>query len=387
MNDLCTRLVYLPEQWGETWRQSTCSDGGRCYTVRSIDTANLSSGSESKTGLCPMHQSGETSELSTEESSNLIESWLNSILPLSQQASLASPGVSPESKKVRQTSETSGQIPLESFAKYDLDTASWKMCLTFFQEVMVTSEPYSATFPQAAIMLDGVCYRQPTLVLHISERGSGYWPTPKAADSGLGGGGWQMGKNGRAWGLSGAVRLWPTPRAEERSQYNSQDEGMALSRAVKMWPTPAANPPGWKNIEVVDRKGNPPEHANQRFYNKKTGKVVQKGLEQVAKMWPTPRAGMPGSRRAGTGGKILAEEAKKWPTPTSKDYKDTGDVVAKGNVGVNSLLGRAVEPTKTKGSLDPGFVEYLMGFPIGWLNSGPLETRRFLLWLQEHGIY
>jgi hypothetical protein len=38
--------------------------------------------------------------------------------------------------------------------------------------------------------------------------------------------------------------------------------------------------------------------------------------------WPTPRAGNPGSRKPGTGGKILAEEAKKnWATPQSRDHK------------------------------------------------------------------
>jgi hypothetical protein len=37
--------------------------------------------------------------------------------------------------------------------------------------------------------------------------------------------------------------------------------------------------------------------------------------------WPTPRAGNPGSRKPGTGGKILAEEAKKsWSTPQSRDH-------------------------------------------------------------------
>lgn len=40
--------------------------------------------------------------------------------------------------------------------------------------------------------------------------------------------------------LGNGSGLWPTPRAEEKSQHNSQDNGIALSRAVKMWPTPKA---------------------------------------------------------------------------------------------------------------------------------------------------
>lgn len=61
------------------------------------------------------------------------------------------------------------------------------------------------------------------------------------------------------------------------------------------------------------------------------------------------------------------QEAKNnWPTPTSRDHKDTGDSIMNGTVPVNGLLGRAVAPTKVKGSLDPAFVEYLMGYPLGW---------------------
>ena len=39
-------------------------------------------------------------------------------------------------------------------------------------------------------------------------------------------------------------------------------------------------------------------------------------MSHESELWPTPRAGNPGSRKPGTGGKILAEEAKKlWRTP------------------------------------------------------------------------
>ena len=44
-------------------------------------------------------------------------------------------------------------------------------------------------------------------------------------------------------------------------------------------------------------------------------KCLGRDLNQMQN-WPTPRAGNPGSRKPGTGGKILAEEAKKsWGTP------------------------------------------------------------------------
>src|SRR5262249_6311911 len=51
------------------------------------------------------------------------------------------------------------------------------------------------------------------------------------------------------------------------------------------FPTPSASEPdSWRYIEVVDRDGAPPSHPNQRFYDKATGRIVQKTLEHVALM-------------------------------------------------------------------------------------------------------
>ena len=82
---------------------------------------------------------------------------------------------------------------------------------------------------------------------------------------------------------------------------------------------------------------------------------------------------------------------RRWPTPTSRDYKD-GSAQSCANVPVNSLLGTAVHrkwPTPTanrrdglqshgvnaiSGSLNPTWVEWLMGFPLGWTVLEPSET-------------
>jgi hypothetical protein len=88
-------------------------------------------------------------------------------------------------------------------------------------------------------------------------------------------------------------------------------------------PTISGQEPGWRHIEVVDRDGNPPEHWNQRFYDKQTGRVVQKGLTQIVRMWPTPTA-------------------NRWDGLQSH--------------GINVV----------EGSLNPAWVEWLMGYPPGW---------------------
>jgi len=115
--------------------------------------------------------------------------------------------------------------------------------------------------------------------------------------------------------------LWPTPTTTEAKSdtHNVQnridkDKQVMLCHAVRLYPTPSAQEPGWKNIKVVDKNGNPPTHINQRFYDKETGRIVQKGLRQV------------------------------------------------------------VADPKSGGSLNPQWVAWLMGYPTEYLNSVPWET-------------
>jgi len=142
--------------------------------------------------------------------------------------------------------------------------------------------------------------------------------------------------------------MWPTPRT------TGLDGGSNSRKAAKergMWPTPSAQEPGWKHIEVVDKKGNPPTHPNQRFYHKETGRIVQKGLQQVVTMWPTPRVSMAHG-------------------PSDKEIKQ-GDPKRRLEVSV-----QLDQPgPKITGSLNPKWVAWLMGYPIEYLSYVPWETR------------
>ena len=80
-----------------------------------------------------------------------------------------------------------------------------------------------------------------------------------------------------------------------------------------------------------------------------------------------------------------------WATPTSRDHKDGASPSEK--VATNSLLGRQAPRTPMPGqqssneslTLNPRFVEWLMGFPIGWTDLQPLETASYQQWQQQHG--
>jgi hypothetical protein len=109
--------------------------------------------------------------------------------------------------------------------------------------------------------------------------------------------------------------------------------------------------------------------------------------EQVNPNWPTPRAGNPGSRKPGTGGKILAEEAKKnWATPQSTDGDRCHQIRKRSELSEKAKKGGcrnlredvfnfgppALEKSSTSGKnhgspkLNPNWVEQLMGLPVGW---------------------
>jgi hypothetical protein len=157
-----------------------------------------------------------------------------------------------------------------------------------------------------------------------------------------------------------------------------------------MWPTPSAQEPGWKNIEVVDKDGNPPKHHNQRFYDKKTGRVVQKGLQQVISMWPTPRAEKVTDEKEETWRKRqrkgdvstppLSLAVKMWPTPKARDGKGgyQGGRIRNGKISRDTLdvtVQYTDNQEKTGGQLNPKWVAWLMGYPTEYLSCVPWETR------------
>jgi hypothetical protein len=54
-----------------------------------------------------------------------------------------------------------------------------------------------------------------------------------------------------------------------------------------------------------------------------------------------------------------------WPTPIARDYK---------GVGMDGQLPTEVAKVDGSGSLNPEWVEWLMGFPAGWTDLEPSGT-------------
>jgi hypothetical protein len=70
-------------------------------------------------------------------------------------------------------------------------------------------------------------------------------------------------------------------------------------------------------------------------------------------------------------------EQEKWPTPTAHNAKE-GAFPAEYARNTPTLAAQA------GGSLNPMWVEWLMGWPLGWTDLKPLAMDRFHSWRQQH---
>ena len=105
---------------------------------------------------------------------------------------------------------------------------------------------------------------------------------------------------------------------------------------------------------------------------------------------PTPTASSYGSNQGGGAGKVgkkrysLQAMAKmnRWPTPSATDWKG----LSKPGQRRGQITDPAMGVIPAGGKLNPDWVEWLMGWPFpGWTALEPLETDKYLQWLQLHG--
>ena len=119
-----------------------------------------------------------------------------------------------------------------SLAKYDPGSSSWRTVRCLPQEDSVV---FSATWPKWGSMLNGECWRQPTLARPTSGNEFGYWPTPTAMTAT---GGAALCK----WGGSGA-------RAKLRKMVSSKELNGPLNPEWVSWLM--GWPLGWSSLQPL----------------------------------------------------------------------------------------------------------------------------------------
>jgi len=103
---------------------------------------------------------------------------------------------------------------------------------------------------------------------------------------------------------------------------------------------------------------------------------------EFVKKWPTPisqDAKHSGYAQSGPGkADKLSYAVVRWPTPTAHNSKE-GAYPAEFTRNTPTLSAQA------GGTLNPTWVEWLMGWPLGWTDLKPLAMDKYQQWQQQHG--
>ena len=234
-------------------------------------------------------------------------------LTSSAAASPASPSVTPASAQENPIAAGFGLSSTESFAKLNPD-GSWSRMYQGCGQLTMDGclEEYSGTWPKRGTMRSGSTYPLPTSGRPTSESESSLWPTPNSE----GGTGYMSGSKRDTWRptLEGAAQISPSGPPPRITADGYRGKGR---KAAMMWPTP---------------KGSPEKFGRPRLNDR--------GDLQAA-VWPTP---MPSDVDGGR------------TTKGRHRQNETGLRVAAG------------------GQLNPTWVEWLQGFPLGWTDLGDSVT-------------
>jgi DNA (cytosine-5)-methyltransferase 1 len=184
---------------------------------------------------------------------------------------------------------------------------------------------FSETWPRWGLMRDGVSYQQQTLVPHIREKGSGLWPTPTTMDT-------LPARDPELLAEANRIR----GGRKNRKALSNLREAIFSQHYQQMWPTPIA------------------QDAKHSGY-------AQSGPGKADKL-------------------SYAVVRDLWPTPTAHNAKET-------NAPSEALRNEPSLASRVGGTLNPTWVEWLMGWPLGWTDLKRLEMDKYQQWQQQHGIY
>lgn len=227
-------------------------------------------------------------------------------------------------ERVRESTEREADSGLnlqESLAKYDPATHLWRtrQC-SLFEDL----GEYLETFPKSGTMRDGVLWERTMWERRTSEKECGFWRTP---DTGAGG-------------------IVSDKELEELANGN--------------WKRPSGS---LKQLRLQDQVRHP-------------------------RLWPTPTVCDNNNRKglSKTSGDGLATAVLRYPTPKCQDSRVALIDRHKSNLGEvihgRYLNGGNATPQTKSARLNPNWVEWLMGWPIGYTDSKQLAMDKFRLWRQ-----
>lgn len=243
-------------------------------------------------------------------------------------------------EKLKTIRVISGLKHLNVLTSYDPNTQSWKMSQGLFQNH--TSIEFSGIWPKSGIMLFGRVYPLQMWEPATREKDCSSWLTPSCTN------------------------------IEKRS-----DRAMIKRKKYRESVGRKTVPPG-NLAEQVNMGGGSNMFPTPTICGNNNKKGVSKtsgdGLATaVKKMFPTPKAqnkNLPAIH--GEGGLDLQTYVQKYPTPTNS-MMAVGDMEQAKYSGNDSKRPIYKKVTSSEGQLNPDWVEWLMGWPIGWSDIKPLK--------------
>lgn len=236
----------------------------------------------------------------------------------------ATPGTEPDSTG---QDRGFGMSSHESFARWNPSTSSWR---TSQLSLLEDSTLYLERWPIAGTMLNGRASRRQTLVPRTSARESSLWPTPH--------------------GMSADGEQPYDGHGNELSQAVLVSVGLSTSaRSLKRVPTPTAR--DWKDGTTKSCQNVP----------------VNGLLGRAVHQWPTPVVT----------DAIGARNKTSFRSQGANSRHHAGTTLTDALVESSDLTLETQPDGRNKvvnGSLNPTWVEWLMGFPLGWTDLQPSET-------------
>jgi len=218
----------------------------------------------------------------------------------------------------------------ELLARYNPLTHSWRtLQCSLFEDLELSLE----TFPRWGMTVGGELFQLQTLVQTINVNESGLWLTPSTVD------------------IPTRSKESMEKRFAYREKIGRHGVGAGCLSEQVTW-SGSGNPVGYMRKEIF-----PTPNAWDGKRGPMSKELMESGKHQVT----------------------LVTHVKHFQTPVARMWKDNGKSPSELNRNSQTLA------TQAGGSLNPNWVEWLMGWPIGFTDLKPLEMDKSHCVQQQHG--
>lgn len=299
----------------EEYSEAICSDGEQFAQLNVMPTQHKFWRNDKTMEFSRLSQFGLTSRLLTENhGQELLTSYLAGFRAKTYQQQ-------EKAQVLKENDQECGNTWPGLLAKYDRATHTWK---TAQCSLLEDSDEFSETWPRWGMMRNGVSYLRQIPALRIYGNESGLWATPTTMDK-------LPPKSPEALHREATIA-----RPGRSKPANSRDQVSNM----KNWPTPQTR--GFTNDGDLMALAKSCE-----TFEEMNGMAYRASLKKKKQHWPTPVSTM------------------------SKGSSQASLIRKSGKSRQNDRLDHAVMASNN-GQLNPTWVEWLMGWPLGWTDLKPL---------------